>query len=274
MGKEVSLVLASGGARGLIYMGCIDVLLERGYEITSVAGCSMGALVGGLFASGHYDAIKRWFLKLDRIQMAHMIDFSLGTNHFIKGKGVINELKKVVPDCKIEDLPIPFTAVATDIMKAEEYVFTKGSLYDAIRASISMPLFFKPVTLGDRVLVDGGMSNPLPLSHAKRDNGEIVVALNVSAPYSKTKGENIGGNYISLIDRSLSILIQQSTLNAIDRYKPDIVVNIAMDAFGSFDYDKADILIEYGRKQMIEALANQPSTFTSVVNKIERIVKG
>ena len=178
--KEVALVLSTGGARGLAHIGAIDELLDRDYHIHSVAGTSMGALIGGMYAAGKLDDFREWMLTIDRKKIIKLLDFSLSQHHIVKGERIIEAMKSVVPDVRIEDLEIPYCAIATDAVSGTEVVFTHGSLYEAIRASISLPLFFSPVRLDDKILIDGGLINPLPLNRVKRQKGDLLVAVNVS----------------------------------------------------------------------------------------------
>ena len=179
--KNVALVLGSGGARGLAHIGAIEALEERGYTITSIAGCSMGSIIAGMYAAGQLQQAKEWFLKVDMQLIWRMIDFNLlSTNSLVKGERIIKELEKVVPDQPIESLNIPCAIVASDMISTEEVLFREGSLFDAVRASISIPLFFKPVQMGQRLLIDGGILNPLPLHVVPRTEGDILVAVDIS----------------------------------------------------------------------------------------------
>ena len=178
--KNVALVLASGGPRGFAYIGAIEELLSRGYNITSVAGASAGSLVGGIYAAGGLEPFKKWLFGLDPMKVMILMDVSVGKNHFLKGEKVIREIKDFVPEVNIEDLPIPFTAIATDLFTGEEVIFRKGPLFRAIRASISIPSMFKPVKWKGRTLVDGGMVNTFPLNRVKRTPGDILVGFNVN----------------------------------------------------------------------------------------------
>lgn len=182
---NVALVLASGGSRGLAHIGAIEVLEEHGYTITSISGTSMGALVGGIYAAGGLDAYKEWMKSVDKMKVFSLMDFTLSTDGLMKGKKIIEELKTIVPDKNIEDLPIPFSAVATDIRHRKEVVFTSGSLYEAIRASISIPSVFRPHCIGDMVLIDGGVVNPIPLDRVVRTPGDILAAVDLNAPYAE-----------------------------------------------------------------------------------------
>ena len=139
MSKNVALVLSSGGPRGFAYIGAIEVLLERGYTITSVAGTSMGSLIGGIYASGRLAEFKEWLYSLNAWEVFSLMDLSLSKNHFMKGEKVIEAMKEIVPDVNIEDLSIPYRAVATDLYTGEEVVFDRGKLFTAIRSSISIP---------------------------------------------------------------------------------------------------------------------------------------
>ena len=180
MKPNVALALASGGPRGFAYIGAIEELQSRGYKITSVAGASAGSLVGGIFAAGGLDAFKQWLFELDPVKVMTLMDVSVSKNYLVKGEKVINEIKSFVPDVNIEDLPIPFTAIATDLYTGEEVIFRKGPLFNAIRASISIPSMFKPVKWKGRTLVDGGMVNTFPLNRVQRTPGDILVGFNVN----------------------------------------------------------------------------------------------
>ena len=178
--KNVALVLGSGGARGLAHIGAIEALEEHGYTISSVAGCSMGSIIAGMYCAGKLKEAKEWFLSVDRQRILQLTDFSITGNSLVKGRKVIQALQEIVPECKIESLPIPLTLVASDLITSDEVVFREGSLFEAIRASISIPLFFQPVQWQGRLLVDGGILNPLPLRQIERKEGDLLVAMNIS----------------------------------------------------------------------------------------------
>lgn len=278
--RNVALVLSSGGARGLAHIGAIEELEAQGYRIRSIAGCSMGALVGGMYAAGRLAEFKEWMQTVDRRKILSLIDLSLSISHLVKGKRVIDALKEIVPDVNIEDLPIQYQAVATDWENGREVVFRSGSLYDAIRASISIPLFFSPVRLDGMILVDGGVLNPLPLKQGSEMEGELLVAVNVSGSYwggepklkqllearrkrsrslpmnilASLLPEGIDFNYISLIQRMCCLMIQQNAAQSVLLYKPDVLVDIPMNRFGSFEYDRVDKISALGRAKMRKAL--------------------
>jgi NTE family protein len=180
MKKDVALVLSSGGPRGWAYIGAIEELVSRGYSITSVAGTSIGSLIGGIYAAGRLDDVKDWLFTLDAWKVFHLMDISLSKNHLVKGDKVIEALKEIVPDVNIEDLNIPYRAVAADLYTGEEVVFDRGPLFEAIRASISIPSLFRPVKYGYRTLVDGGIVNTMPLDRVVRNGNDILVAFDVN----------------------------------------------------------------------------------------------
>ena len=178
--KKVALALASGGPRGFAFIGAIEELLQRGYTISSIAGTSAGSLVGGIYAAGGLQQFKEWLFGLDSLKVVSLMDFSFSKNYLVKGEKVMDAIKERVPEVNIEDLPIPFAAVATDLYTGEEVVFREGPLFEAIRASISIPSMFKPVKWQGRTLVDGGMVNTFPLNRVERTPGDILVGFNVN----------------------------------------------------------------------------------------------
>ena len=178
--KRVALALSSGGPRGFAYIGALEVLVERGYEVTAVAGTSIGALVGGVCAAGHLAEFKEWLLSLNTRKVFSLVDWSLSMSHLVKGEKIIEAIKEVVPDVKIEDMALPFSAIATDLYTGEEVIFDKGDLFSAIRASMSIPSLFKPVQHGTTVLIDGHSSNCLPLNRVKRSEEDILIGFDVN----------------------------------------------------------------------------------------------
>ena len=287
--RDVALVLSSGGARGLAHIGAIEELEAQGYRIKSIVGCSMGAIIGGMYAAGKLAEYKEWMQTIDKKKILSLLDITFSLDHLVKGEKIIEAMKEIVPDVKIEDLPIPFKAVATDWEKGQEVVFSKGSLYEAIRASISMPLFFDPVKKGGTTFVDGGILNPLPLNISKDMPGDIVVAVNVSGTGEDNENDNENDNekrktktktktkskaqtaldflssllpdepdvnYFTMSQRLFRLMVQKNAALNIELYKPDILVNIPMDLFGPFEYDHVDKISTYGRKKMREALKN------------------
>lgn len=184
----VSLVLGAGGARGLAHIGVIEALQARGYQIASIAGSSMGALIGGVHAAGKLREYRDWATALERSDVLRLLDFAFGHPGLIKGERVLGVISELVGKHDIEDLEIPFTAVATDINARREVWLNHGPLFDAIRASIAIPMIFTPHRLGGRELVDGGLLAPVPIAATRLGLGEMVVAVDVNArPDSSTR---------------------------------------------------------------------------------------
>lgn len=183
-GKRVALVLGAGGARGLAHVGVIQAIEARGYEIAGVAGASMGALVGGIYAAGRLDEYSEWARGLERGDVLKLLDFAFGFPGLIRGDRVIGALRELVGDHLIEELPIPYTAVATDLASQREVWLTRGKLFDAIRASIAIPMIFTPQMLDGRELVDGGLLAPIPIAATRQMRVDRVIAVDVNGPVS------------------------------------------------------------------------------------------
>src|SRR5471032_3203351 len=180
MKKRVALVLGSGGARGYAHIGVIEEIERRGYDIACIAGCSMGAVVGGIYAAGKLDEYRRWIESLDYLDVLRLVDvsFRLGA---IRGEKVFGQIRKIVGEINIEDLRIPYTAVATDLTNQQEIWFQAGCLHQAIRASAAIPSLFTPVMQGNRMLVDGGLLNPLPIVPVVSSHCDLIIAVNLNS---------------------------------------------------------------------------------------------
>lgn len=183
-GKRVALVLGAGGARGLAHVGVIQAIEARGYKVAGIAGASMGALVGGIYAAGRLDEYSEWARGLERSDVLKLLDFAFGFPGLIRGERVIGALRELVGDHLIEQLPIPYTAVATDLASQREVWFTRGKLFDAIRASIAIPMVFTPHMLDGRELVDGGLLAPIPIAATRQMRVDRVIAVDVNGPVS------------------------------------------------------------------------------------------
>jgi NTE family protein len=186
--ETISLALGSGGARGLAHIGIIESLTARGYRIASISGASMGALVGGIYAAGELDAYKRWVCALNLGDVLRFVDFAFSGAGLLKGDRIIETLRSMVGDHAIEDLPISYTAVATDIDRQREVWISQGPLFDAIRASIAVPGVFTPHRYRGLTLVDGGLLNPVPIAPTFRDFTDLTVAVNLNAETSAATG--------------------------------------------------------------------------------------
>ena len=287
MKQKVALVLGSGGARGVAHIGVINELLRQGYEITSISGTSMGALVGGMYATGNLKTYEEWMCTLGKREVFSLIDFTLSMTGLIKGNKILQEMKLLIPDRKIEDLPIPFVAIATDIINGKEVILEKGSLYDAIRASISIPTVFTPFNYNGLKLVDGGVLNPVPINEVKRHPGDILIVVNPGSDkehervepkknqngsdnkYNKyisriqtainnkipeNKNDNIG--YYNLLNKTTSLMTQKISQMTIDKHKPDVLIDLSRDAFGTYEFYNSKEIIEFGVAETKKALKN------------------
>lgn len=278
--KDVALALSSGGARGLAHIGAIEELESNGYHITSIAGCSMGALIGGVYAAGKLEEFREWMKTIDRKKMLELTDFSFSINHLVKGNRIIEAIMDFVPDIAIEELPIPYCAVATDLKAGREVVIDKGSLFEAIRASISLPSFYEPVQRDDMILIDGGVINPIPLNRVKRNAGDILVGVDVSGHDYKSQWDemhrltgwqkndnslkakildklipdNIEFNYYTVLSRTSSLMIRQNSILMAKLMKPEMLIDIQMNRYGTFDFDKSEKLIAIGRQKTAQAI--------------------
>ena len=250
---SAALVLSMGGARGIAHIGVIEALLAHGYHITSLAGSSMGALVGAMYATGRLEACKQWLCTWNRRKMWQLADLSLSRDGLVKGDRFIRELSRLLPDVNIEDLPLPYAALATDITSGEEVKFDHGSLFDAIRASISIPMLFRPFRRGDhQLLVDGGILNPLPLNHAVRTPGDLLVAVDVNAPAGKKGRKRL--NPYQLITKSSRLMMQQITRYELVQTPPDLLISLCGEDYDMMEFFHAEKIVEAGRRAAKEML--------------------
>jgi NTE family protein len=180
LAPTVSLALGGGGARGYAHIGVIQVLLERGYKVAAVSGSSMGALVGGMHAAGTLPAFTAWALTLNRHQVMRLLRPSRASSGPFTADKVLDRMSEMVGSAQIQDLAIPFTAVATDLFARKPVWFQQGSLELAIRASIAIPGFFTPVVLDGRVLVDGGIIDPVPMTPLASVRSDLTIAVTLS----------------------------------------------------------------------------------------------
>ncbi len=281
MKKDIALVLSSGGAKGFAHVGVIQALERHGFNITSVAGTSMGSLVGGLYATGEMDNFLNFIDSLDVLEMIKLTDITVSNKGLLKGDKVIEKMEEMIPDRNIEDLNIPYCAIATDIVNGKEKVFTSGKLYDAIRASISIPTVFKPVKIDGHFYVDGGVLNPIPINRVARKQHDILVAVNVNAAIPpekekkspvenkyieqikklhakignlipKNKTDNIG--YFNLTTKTINLMLNQISEITLAQNPPDILINISNKQYGAFDFYKAKEIVATGDRAAEKAI--------------------
>jgi NTE family protein len=290
--KTVSLVLGSGGARGLAHIGVIKWLEENNFKIKSIAGCSIGSLIGGVYAAGKLDQLEAWMISLKKKDIASLLDLSWGNGGIFKGDKIINTLVDFLEDVQIEKLSIPFTAVAADIITEKEVWINSGSLFDAIRASVSLPLFFTPVKYKGSILIDGGVLNPVPIAPTFNDDTDLTIAVNlggalqndnfeVKNEIDENKGETLFQQGIKKFIKSIdkkgrepstknwgmydvadkAFDTMQSTIARlkIASYPPDIDIEIGRNACGTLEFDRAAEMIKlgYNKAQLVFELNNR-----------------
>jgi len=280
--KTVSLVLGSGGARGYAHIGVIEVLEEHGYQIRSVSGSSMGALIGGLYACGKLEAYKEWVLTLDIFSLLKLVDFSFASTGVIQGDKVFDVLERIVgKNIRIEELPIDYTAVATDINTQKEVWFREGDLLEAIRASIAIPTVFTPKTNEKQLLVDGGILNPLPTVPLLSDSNDLLIAVNLNGESrvvkklqersreEETLQEKIAAfiqdniipqrdenevNYFTIFSKTIETMQNLITRYELAAHQPDILMEIPKNLCGFYEFHEARKIIDYGRDVALKAL--------------------
>ena len=295
--KTVSLVLGSGGARGLAHIGVIRWLEQHGYQIKSISGCSIGALVGGAYAAGKLEEFETWVRAINKVDILNLLDFSWRTSGLVKGDRIINTLTGLVGDIDIDDLAIKYTAVAADIVHEKEVWMNSGPLFDAIRASISLPLFFTPFCYQGVDLIDGGVLNPVPIAPTFGDNTDLTIAVNlggsplhqptdtsaVKACYSANASQQKDDTLSTVISEFVSSVIgrdnrlvepSSSDWDAYDvanqsfdamqgtiarqklaAYPPDYFIEIARNACGTLEFDRADEMIALGYHKAQQSLS-------------------
>ncbi len=286
--KTVSLVLGSGGARGLAHIGVIHWLEENDFEIKSIVGCSIGAVIGGIYAAGKLDEYEQWVRTLTKVDIVSLLDLSWEKSGLVRGDKLINTLIGLVGEKSIEDLTISYTAVATDIKNQKEIWIKSGSLFDAMRASFAIPLFFTPFKYKGVDLVDGGVLNPVPIAPTFGDETDMTIAVNLGGPaesperlsamntapalHTSPFREKIN-RFISRLQQSVTssgsrdwgaydIAMQafdsmQSTIARLKlaAYPPDIVIEIARNACRSLEFDRASEMIELGHRKADECVS-------------------
>jgi len=280
--KRVSLVLGSGGARGYAHIGVIEELEKNGFDICAISGSSMGALIGGFYACGKLQEYKEWVLALDLIDVAKLLDFTFAGNGFIEGEKVFEQLGAMIGELDIEDLPIAYTAVASDLLRQKEVWLQKGPLIDAIRASISIPTLFTPKEIEGRYLVDGGLLNPLPIAPTLSISCDLTIAVSlndlkntvpkIALPKKQEEKKYIFEDWIDdLKSKAVELIARErksdikdmgvfdiigrsidTMQNAIEEckmsgYTPDLLIGVPKESCGFYEFHRAYELIEIGR---------------------------
>jgi NTE family protein len=176
---RVALALGSGGARGYAHIGVINELRDRGHQIVGIAGSSMGALVGGLEAAGKLDEYATWASSLTQRAVLRLLDPSLTSAGVLRAEKILDAVREILGEAMIEELPIPFTAVTTDLIAGKSVWLQRGPVDAAIRASIAIPGVIKPHVLDGRLLADGGILDPLPMAPLAAVNADLIIAVSL-----------------------------------------------------------------------------------------------
>jgi len=281
-GNNIALVLSSGGARGVAHIAVIEELLKSGNQITSIAGASMGAVIGGIYAAGKLPEFTKWLSDLDYWDVFNLLDFSISSKGFIKGEKVFKQTEPFIPKVNIEDLDIPFIAVAADIVNKKQVVYDSGDLKSAIRASVSIPTLLHPIKTNSSIIVDGGVVNPIPADLVKRQPGDklVVVDVNANVPYVKPivkeQEKNLINNLLKRYSKwrksdekkelNLGIFdmlnesfdLTQETLSKLmlDEYQPDLRIDISRKICDTMDFHKTPEIIALGRETYYKAIEN------------------
>jgi NTE family protein len=286
--KTASLVLGSGGARGLAHIGVIHWLEENNYEIRSIVGCSIGAVIGGIYAAGKLDEYEQWVRSITKVDIVTLLDLSWEKSGLVRGDKIINTLIGLIGEKLIENLTISYTAVAADIKSQKEIWMRSGSLFDAMRASFAIPLLFTPFRYNGVDLVDGGVLNPVPIAPAFCDETDMIIAVDLGGPAQNPEErstlsaaathpsspfrEKIN-RFIDRLQQSVTssssrdwraydIAIQafeamQSTIarQKLAAYPPDIIIEIPRNACRTLEFDRASEMIELGYRKAKERLS-------------------
>lgn len=289
--KTVSLVLGSGGARGHAHIGVIRALEECDIEILNISGTSIGAVIGGIYAADKLDTYTEWAYQLEKGDVIKLLDFSFSRRSIFKGERIIDVLKNLIGDRKIEDLDRRFTAVATSLTEQREVWLNSGSLFTAIRASTAVPGVFSPVEMGSRILVDGGLVNPIPIAPTLNDSTDLTIAVNLNGidedytpPSKETDAEDASNSYREKISSYLKGLLgsdsaesDSSAADAADvltksidvmqgaiarlklaAYSPDKTIVIPRNACTFFEFHRAEEMANLGYERTMEAIRSLP----------------
>ncbi len=288
--KNVALVLSSGGARGLAHIGAIRALTGQGYTITAVSGTSMGALVGAIYANGKLPEFSDFITNLTRIDVIRLMDLAVSKQGIIKGEKVFGEIKHFIGEGNIEDLPIPYAAVATDLFNHREIIFRHGSLFSAVRASAAIPTVLLPLQYGTDCFVDGALVNPLPINRVNRSSGDRLIAINVNAPRQtlqakketpahtsyhrirefvnqKWNGAMSGRKstappshgFFDIVSGSFEMMQHKLTEASLKEQKPDLLINLPVNMADMLEFYKAKDIITMGFEATMAGLS-QPTT--------------
>jgi NTE family protein len=243
---RIALALGAGAAKGFAHIGVLKILEANKIPIHLILGTSAGSFVGSLYAYG-YNAYQLQLLALS-VEKGDILDFVIPDNGFIKGERLADYVNRMVKNTPLEKLPTPFYPVATDIQSGEEVVFGKGDTGTAVRASCSVPGVFRPVKIGDRLFVDGGVVSPVPVEAAKKYGADIVLAVDITSDVGGAKPENT----IETLLQSVNIMYSRLALLQCSR--ADVLIKPKVGTIASSDFSKRHEAIMEGEKAAFEAL--------------------
>jgi NTE family protein len=237
LAPRVALALGSGGARGYAHIGVIDELRDRGYQITGIAGSSMGALVGGLQAADRLDEFADWARSLTQRAILRLLDPSIMAAGVLRAEKILDAVRDILGDATIEELPIPYTAVATDLLTGKSVWLQRGRVDEAIRASIAIPGVIAPHVLDGRLLADGGILDPLPMAPISAVNADLTIAVSLSGSETLADQEpesRLTTDWLNRMLRSTSALFDsasaRSLFNRFGLADPDFEADAEVDA--------------------------------------------
>ena len=243
---RIALVLGAGAAKGFAHIGVLKVLEANKIPIHLIVGTSMGSVIGSLYAYG-CDAFQLQKISLS-VEIGDVLDYAFPDNGFIKGEKLEEYINKNLKNTPMEKLKFPFYAVATDIQTGREVVFGKGNTGTAVRASCSIPGVFRPVRIGNKMYVDGGVVSPVAVDAARRHGADVVIAVDVSSG----KEYDLPVNTIETILQSVNIM--HSKLASAQLSKADVVIQPKVGHIASGDFSKRHEAILEGEKATVEAL--------------------
>lgn len=291
--KTVSIALGSGGARGFAHIGVIEVFKREGFDIQCVSGSSAGALVGGIFCADKLEPFKQWAIGLNKLETFRLMDFTFSGQGMVKGQKVMETLRTLLGEISIEDFTQAYTAVAIDLKTREEIWLQKGDLFEVIRASSAIPSFVQPYKMNGRILVDGGVLNPLPIEPLLPIRTDLLVAVNINAEEplikdiakssipqddeepdaymsrmvnnmrgwlnlkkSPSEAQEMNLGYVGLLSRTFDFMQDRMCLQSIQIHSPDIVVNVPRSVSATLEFYRAQEIIEEGRQAAETAIRN------------------
>ncbi len=280
----VALALGAGGAKGLAHIGVIEEIEAAGFDVVAIAGTSMGALIGGIYAMGKLDVYRDWVTALAKIDVLRLLDWTFSGGGFIKGEKLIGTLRELIGDVHIEELPLAYTAVATDLEREREVWLTRGSLFDAIRASIAIPTVFRPHRIDGRLLLDGALLNPVPVTPLMRERADYLIAVSVDGPaelpatavveaddashrgrIAEWLGRMLPGSSsvadspampgaLDLLNQSMDLMQSNLARLRLAAYAPDLLIQMPRNVSTAYEFYRARELIELGHERARAAL--------------------